>query len=365
MEREKRKEIIDRLRSVFLYCGLSEPGYQSVKSRITDENERNMLGASGICLISGLLLTVFALAGIMERRPLPAYAFLLIYSACFTVLRRVARKRKKRLGMRWSYLQTFGLLVFGILNSAVFSPTRNYVGVTFCVMLVIPAFILIDRPVREIPMLMVGSAGYLTAVHLCKDPQTFQMETANVMAFTLAGALCIMTNTPRSVRSLSDRIYIEKERDLDALTQTQTRQAAVAMIHSCLDRGVGGAFFMIDIDNFKIINDSFGHLRGDDVLRRFVKCVERNVRRSDIVGRFGGDEFIVFLPLLGTDEAVFVAGRIMESVAEEFQMEKTSISCSIGISIVRPYEPFDAFFTRADAAVYKAKRSGKGRFAVV
>ena len=121
---------------------------------------------------------------------------------------------------------------------------------------------------------------------------------------------------------------------------------------------------MIDIDNFKGINDTFGHLRGDEVLRRFARCVERNVRRSDIVGRFGGDEFIVYLPFLGVDEAAFVAGRILESVRDEFRQEKISISCSIGISIVRPYESFDAFFSRADAAVYEAKRNGKGRYAV-
>ena len=364
MNKEKRRNLSDRLRSIFLYCGLSKPGYQAVKSRIIDENERNMLGVSGIGFLSGLLLTVFAMAGILKRRPLPAYAFFFICSAAFMILRRAARKRKKRLGLKWAYLQTFGLLVFGILNSAVFSPTKNYVGVTFCVMLVIPAFILIDRPVREVPMLLVSSTGYLTAVHLCKDPQTFEMETANVLAFTAAGILCILMNTPRFVRSLSDRIYIEKERDLDSLTKTQTRQAAVAMIHSCLDRGAGGAFFMIDIDNFKGINDTFGHLRGDEVLRRFARCVERNVRRSDIVGRFGGDEFIVYLPFLGVDEAAFVAGRILESVRDEFRQEKISISCSIGISIVRPYESFDAFFSRADAAVYEAKRNGKGRYAV-
>ena len=83
MNKEKRRNLSDRLRSIFLYCGLSKPGYQAVKSRIVDENERNMLGVSGIGFLSGLLLTVFAMAGILKRRPLPAYAFFFIcYSSC-------------------------------------------------------------------------------------------------------------------------------------------------------------------------------------------------------------------------------------------------------------------------------------------
>jgi len=132
-------------------------------------------------------------------------------------------------------------------------------------------------------------------------------------------------------------------------------------------RGLGVVF--IDLDDFKIINDSLGHAAGDEVLQQVAQRLDQAVRASDTAARFGGDEFAVLLEDVdGVQEAADTAERIMDALGLPLTAghNELSLRCSIGIAMAADGEPVDAdeLIRDADAAMYIAKRDGKGGYRV-
>jgi diguanylate cyclase (GGDEF)-like protein len=124
------------------------------------------------------------------------------------------------------------------------------------------------------------------------------------------------------------------------------------------------SLLMIDIDNFKGINDRFGHLAGDLVIRSVGDILKRSVRRFDLCTRFGGEEFAVVMPGSGAENSASVAERIRQRV-EAFRPSETEladlrVTASIGMVVSRGASARD-LIARADQALYEAKRSGKNR----
>ncbi len=119
---------------------------------------------------------------------------------------------------------------------------------------------------------------------------------------------------------------------------------------------------MLDIDNFKIINDSMGHTVGDNVLSRLGNCLESQVRESDMVGRYGGEEFVFLMPMMERDDAAAMMERVRKAVSqltwsEIGQDAKITISC--GVTKIEAGDSVDSVIKRADDALYAAKRAGK------
>jgi diguanylate cyclase (GGDEF)-like protein len=123
---------------------------------------------------------------------------------------------------------------------------------------------------------------------------------------------------------------------------------------------------MIDLDGFKQLNDSLGHQAGDRLLQLTAKVLEANCRRSDVAGRYGGDEFVVLLPRTGPDTAQQVAGRIQQefrSAVRASVPQDHPCGMSMGLACVSFSQPTcaDQLVALADAALYRAKQSGKSR----
>ncbi|HEX8524020.1 MAG TPA: diguanylate cyclase [Tepidisphaeraceae bacterium] len=126
---------------------------------------------------------------------------------------------------------------------------------------------------------------------------------------------------------------------------------------------------MIDLDQYKKLNDTFGHLVGDELLVSAGKCISANMRRMDVAARYGGDEFVLLLPHAGTDEAAKAAGRIREEFkAASAAILKTGsgVTMSVGIASVKTQDltRADQLVARADEALYRAKEAGKNRVTV-
>jgi diguanylate cyclase (GGDEF)-like protein len=123
---------------------------------------------------------------------------------------------------------------------------------------------------------------------------------------------------------------------------------------------------IIDIDNFKQINDRLGHEVGDEVLCRFVAVADRILRGEDIFCRFGGDEFVALLPSTSAEQALIAAERLRTAFAAETPTMKTSgdtpllaTTVSIGIGELGQDEEFETLLRRADVALYYAKDMGR------
>lgn len=123
---------------------------------------------------------------------------------------------------------------------------------------------------------------------------------------------------------------------------------------------------MIDIDDFKSINDCYGHLTGDSVIRELAELINRSVRNVDIVGRFGGDEFLVILPEADADAARLVSERVLETIRKhpfKTGRDYLQLTVSIGVFSVEDPKDFDrsSFIDRMDRAMFYAKEQGKNR----
>jgi diguanylate cyclase (GGDEF)-like protein len=122
---------------------------------------------------------------------------------------------------------------------------------------------------------------------------------------------------------------------------------------------------MIDIDDFKSINDSFGHLTGDMAIKDVAEILRRSVRVFDVCARFGGEEFVIIMPGSVVESASLVAERIRERI-ENYRPSDASLStlrltASIGLAVSRAGLSGREFIARADHALYLAKRDGKNR----
>jgi len=124
------------------------------------------------------------------------------------------------------------------------------------------------------------------------------------------------------------------------------------------------SIMMLDIDYFKKINDTYGHLAGDFVLKEFVKIIKNKIRSSDILGRFGGEEFILILPNTKVSGALKLAMRIKDEVENyvfEYAQENIKVTTSIGITSVSLNDSVESLLERVDEALYDAKRKGRNR----
>ena len=164
------------------------------------------------------------------------------------------------------------------------------------------------------------------------------------------------------------QVQMSNKAKMDALTGILNKGAVTETIKEYLAESEPDqlhALLMIDCDNFKAVNDTFGHAVGDEVIKYFASILKRTFRDSDIKGRFGGDEFMVFMKNTTKEATALRAGQLNEAIRKPYLKDgkEIKISCSIGISYFpKDGKDFDTVFASADDALYKAKSLGKDRF---
>ncbi len=181
-------------------------------------------------------------------------------------------------------------------------------------------------------------------------------------------AFCILLFSISTVLMATERLHVELEHlaNHDSLTNAYTRRHIDDACRTELERshrhGRKLCLMMIDMDHFKVINDQHGHQAGDQVLIDFVSKVNVLLRRSDQLGRFGGEEFLLLLPETSLDEALPVAERIRELFAQPEKSLTPACTVSIGITTThKDTDTMDTLLARADAALYRAKANGRNR----
>jgi len=132
-------------------------------------------------------------------------------------------------------------------------------------------------------------------------------------------------------------------------------------IKRAIEQGIPVALIMIDVDDFKKINDEYGHIEGDHVLAELGQIIKENVRNTDISCRYGGEEFAVIMPHTDMQEATLIAERVRKAVCEHVFNER-KITVSIGVASYGPdVDTAQALIKKADEGLYKAKTAGENR----
>lgn len=163
-------------------------------------------------------------------------------------------------------------------------------------------------------------------------------------------------------------VFAYRTSTLDKLTQTHNRNFFESAITQYLTRRelrnegkVSGSLINLDLDNFKHINDAYGHSAGDQVLRIVGNVLQASARKGDIVCRSGGEEFEILLTETSLKQATEVAKRILDNLKASTPDGLPELTASIGITDIRPCDSNDSLRQRADEAMYQAKREGKAR----
>ncbi len=173
-----------------------------------------------------------------------------------------------------------------------------------------------------------------------------------------------------------DDIHEAKEKELklkhkaqiDSLVGAYNKKATESHIKQHLYKNKCGVLFMIDLDNFKSINDNFGHIYGDEVLKDVFSKIVKQFRGDDILGRVGGDEFVAFsLNSLSVEQAERKAAELCKQIKHEYTLDNMSveISSSIGIALAPQHGlEFEELYDKADKAMYECKNNTKNGFVI-
>jgi diguanylate cyclase (GGDEF)-like protein len=165
-----------------------------------------------------------------------------------------------------------------------------------------------------------------------------------------------------------DRVALYEQAIHDPLTGLYNRvylADAARRLTAMHDRPGSAALgaLMVDIDHFKKVNDTYGHLTGDNVLRRVARAINAAVRPGDLAIRFGGEEFLVLLSGVDRDQSLAIGERLRAAAAEVGD-DGPAVTISIGLALRHHGEPFDIVVKRADEALYQAKAEGRDRVQV-
>lgn len=198
---------------------------------------------------------------------------------------------------------------------------------------------------------------------------TSNMVLSLVTVIAIFFCTVVVVNVIGKFRSNAKKKELEDKADTDLLTGLNNKLATERKIKDYMAHhpDTQSMLFILDVDNFKKVNDTMGHAFGDEVLRSLGKQIGGIFRASDIVGRVGGDEFMVFLKGISTEETILKEAAKVENFFKDFQAGeyvKYKATASIGVAIY-PQEgaDFETLYKAADQGLYKAKKRGKNQLA--
>jgi diguanylate cyclase (GGDEF)-like protein len=248
----------------------------------------------------------------------------------------------------------------------------------FLLICIISGAIFIIRPLASFMIYVTSYAAYYFLLALTiTDPQVLLSNRVNGITAIGVGFLLSLilwhynhTNIIQKRRIESQQKQLEQMAYLDPLTDLPNRRLLEKMVNrefSSMRRcGHETVIIMLDIDDFKKINDTYGHPVGDRILMQLADLLKSNVRESDTVARFGGEEFIILMPNTSEAEGYDLAERIRKIIMEKsfiIGTIKLRITSSFGVASMRDInsQTLEDYYFLADKALYLAKQSGKNR----
>lgn len=209
-----------------------------------------------------------------------------------------------------------------------------------------------------------GGHKPLTFVHKLADGNLRHVQTyaGPVVVDGTRLMLCIIHDITEQKRLEQE---LERAALLDPLTGVGNRRQFMQLVENARtqnpQRTHNFSLMLVDADHFKAINDRYGHNKGDDALVMLARTLETGIRETDTVFRWGGEEFLILLPLTGLEGAMHVAESLRKTVEERVSPDLPALTVSVGVAQYETGEDFTRLFKRVDDALYQAKTSGRNQ----
>ena len=353
-----------KIRNYICYCGIEKNEYKELKKNAYISNFEIWRILHFLMDAAFLGLFLYSLFSELMGANKWFYLAAFIYSAIATVFFFVLKK-DSLIGQLLIYLSISVLFLF----AAFLTQNRPEVpAMTFVAFLLIAPLFMIDKPYFMSLELLLASTIFLVWMYFIKDPYIWKLDLVNTVIFTIIGIFAhIIVNSFRIKEFVLIR-QINIQKDLDDLTGLKNKGCLTREINKYLknEDNNKALFFVLDIDYFKQINDTYGHDEGDVILGQLGAYLKQKFPNDEIVGRFGGDEFILFFKNI--DES-YIADRIAREISSEVSNlillpnGKNRLSVSMGVAIYHGQaKNYSEIFKKADIALYKTKANRKLKY---
>lgn len=372
-----------------------EPGRESLyrKSIKTEVRFASCLSLILVSLIFGMFaITDYHLLGFSKEYYLLITMRTVVVSLClfmaFVLGRWGCYSRKV-----WLHALPLWILATGIILIVPLRPESLFTQVTAVVVATMAFYLLIPNllMVAMFASLYLSIGFVVSAFFFAEIPPGVTLRIALLLVMTNVVGFCALLRLETLQRKQFSLLHEERDQnrlllkeiahrksleaqlrmvaERDALTGLDNRSHFMKRAKALLQRSrlekLPFSLFMIDVDHFKSINDTWGHIHGDRVLTKIAEVCAQSLRPTDVIGRFGGEEFVVALPDTSPKDAQGVAERLKKEVATlplKGGMSGLCLSVTIGIAIAHPEEDdLESLITRADQTLYVGKRGGRNR----
>lgn len=314
---------------------------------------------ANIVIVAGFIVTWWGIDAFFGRRPGYRFGFALLAVSAATIIYFVAtgNSRDRVLFLIGVFALMSGLRLYSMLREV--NPGTRFSQIMISLALgaqgiyyLVLATAVFSLPPVEKPLAQIPIYGWLFLIPM-------------LLSIVVVFGIVLLVNQTIAMR-------LQELARRDALTGALTRSALEDVAADELARsrrhGLPLSLLLLDIDHFKMVNDQHGHAAGDAALRQFAAAVRRCLRREDVFGRLGGEEFCALLPSTAVAGAAQLAERIRQSVANlavEAGGHRLSLKVSIGVASLGEHGgSWDELVNQADRAMYAAKRGGRNRVIV-
>ena len=349
-----------------------------MQSKLKKLLPNNILGATLLLVLIPMLMGLYR-NFMVDLRPLFGTAIILLFCvilALYIYDYKVGTSdqfKHRALGI------LFTILAFGVTFRHEMVEIGLVMGAPVLAILVIDQGI--ERARIQVPILISTLFGFAFVMGFFENYALYEVLldlsvaslSAGVMVYFLYYLRQLSQETLKQVEKQSSELYVLNKQLVeisrtDSLTGLLNRRAASQLMEKNITKSEtleGICLAFIDVDHFKQVNDNYGHAVGDRVLIEFADICRDVTRTDDLIARWGGEEFVIYLPDTSVDDAISLCERIRDKVEHhQFNAEGTpiNVTVSIGLTQFRKNETtIDPMIKRADEAMYKAKQSGRNR----
>jgi len=332
-------------------------------SEIDSMNRRNFVIFSdgGLILASAILVLSIFLPS--YRNWILPHGMLFLYMLAVFFIARDCQRRENKYIRPILYLTLTPMLIWAVLAGTYLDP--NSPAITIIIFLCILPLFIIDKPWRIILFQVAFAAAFVLCSHGLKPEAVFQTDVFYLPLYLGLGIGANLFSLMGKVESAENMVRLRFESERDSLTKLFNRKTGEEKVRSLLENKVPGTFAIMDVDNFKHFNDEYGHQVGDDVLCTVAGEIQKVFRRTDVIWRMGGDEFIIYaINMLDEDTCRSRFEKLMKNL-EALALPAVGIvgvRISVGCVICNNGQmQYEKIFKASDDALYAAKNAGKDR----